>query len=56
MDVLKPINLSTKELDETELLTRVEMGKLWATYVGNRMSSNIARTNILKHYWKMVQP
>ncbi|MFK9093627.1 DUF3231 family protein [Bacillus salipaludis] len=41
MDVLKPINLSTKELDETQPLTSVEMGKLWATYVGNSMSSQI---------------
>ncbi|MDP4083467.1 MAG: DUF3231 family protein [Bacillota bacterium] len=41
MDVLKPINLSTSELDETQPLTAVEIGKLWATYVGNSMSSQI---------------
>lgn len=41
MDVLKPINLSTKELDETQPLTVLEMSKLWATYVGNSMSSHI---------------
>ncbi|HYK74746.1 MAG TPA: DUF3231 family protein [Pseudoneobacillus sp.] len=41
MDVIKPINLSTKELDEIQPLTSVEMGKLWATYVGNSMSSQI---------------
>ncbi|HLO12729.1 MAG TPA: DUF3231 family protein [Pseudoneobacillus sp.] len=41
MDVLKPINISTKELDETQPLTSVEMAKLWATYVGNSMTSQI---------------
>jgi hypothetical protein len=41
MDVLKPINLSTNELDETHPLTSVEMGKLWATYTGNSMSIQI---------------
>lgn len=41
MDIIKPINLNTKELDETKPLTSVEMAKLWATYVGNSMSSQI---------------
>jgi hypothetical protein len=41
MDVLKPINLSTKELGGSQPLTAVEMAKLWATYVGNSMSSQI---------------
>ncbi|MFJ5716894.1 DUF3231 family protein [Neobacillus sp. NPDC093127] len=41
MDILKPINLSTKEFDETQPLTSVEMGKLWATYFGNSMTSQI---------------
>lgn len=41
MDIIKPINLSTKELDETKPLTSVEMAKLWATYAGNSMSSQI---------------
>nr|WP_232329057.1 MULTISPECIES: DUF3231 family protein [Metabacillus] len=41
MDILKPINLSTKELDESQSLTSVEMGKLWATYNGNSMSIQI---------------
>jgi hypothetical protein len=41
MDVMKPINLSTNELDESQPLTSVELGKLWATYMGNSMSSKI---------------
>ncbi|MDZ5472249.1 DUF3231 family protein [Bacillus sp. 31A1R] len=41
MDVLKPINLSSKELDENQPLTTVEMGKLWATYIGNSMSGQL---------------
>ena len=48
MDVLKPIQLSTKELDETQPLTSVEMGKLWATYTGNSMSIQIL-TYFLQH-------
>lgn len=43
MDIIKPINFSTKEMDETQPLTSVEMGKLWVTYVGNSMSSQILR-------------
>ncbi|QCJ45198.1 DUF3231 family protein [Bacillus sp. S3] len=41
MDIMKPINLTTQELDESHSLTSVEMGKLWVTYVGNSMSSQI---------------
>jgi hypothetical protein len=41
MDIMKPINLSTNELDETQPFTVVEIGKLWATYIGNSMSSQI---------------
>ncbi|MGJ7913146.1 DUF3231 family protein [Neobacillus sp. LXY-1] len=41
MDVMKPILLSTPELDESQPLTSLEMGKLWATYTGNSMSSQI---------------
>jgi hypothetical protein len=48
MDVLKPIQLSTKELDETQPLTTVEMGKLWVTYTGNSMSIQIL-TYFLQH-------
>ncbi|MED1466933.1 DUF3231 family protein [Bacillus salipaludis] len=48
MDVIKPIDLSSKALDENQPLTSVEMGKLWATYVGNSMSSQIL-TYFLQH-------
>jgi len=41
MDIMKPINLSTNELDESQPLTSVEMAKLWATYFGNSMSTQI---------------
>lgn len=41
MDVLKPIELSTPDLNETQPLTTVEMGKLWTTYMGNSMSTQI---------------
>lgn len=41
LNVMKPLNLSTKELDESQPLTVFEMGKLWATYMGNSMSSQI---------------
>jgi len=41
MNVMKPINLSAKELNETQPLTSSEIGKLWATYIGNTMSSHI---------------
>lgn len=43
MDVIKPIHLSSKELDETQSFTTVEIGKLWVTYVGNSMSSQILK-------------
>ena len=41
MDVIKPIDFSSKAFDENQPLTSVEMGKLWATYVGNSMSFQI---------------
>nr|WP_232337097.1 DUF3231 family protein [Lysinibacillus timonensis] len=41
MNVIKPLNLSTQQLDESQSLTVVEMGKLWTTYMGNSMSSQI---------------
>ncbi|RDU38892.1 hypothetical protein DRW41_04870 [Neobacillus piezotolerans] len=41
MDVISPIHLSTKELSESQPLSSVEMGKLWATYTGNSMSIQI---------------
>ncbi|WP_010094743.1 DUF3231 family protein [Ornithinibacillus scapharcae] len=40
-NVMKPLNLSTREQDESQPLTVVEMGKLWTTFVGNSMSSQI---------------
>lgn len=43
IDIIKPINLNTDELDETQPLTSVEMGKLWATYTGSSMSLQILR-------------
>lgn len=41
MNVMKPINLSTQELSQSQPLTTVEMGKLWTTYMGNSMSIQI---------------
>ncbi|PMC34535.1 hypothetical protein CJ195_23010 [Bacillus sp. UMB0899] len=41
MNVIKPLNINTKILDETQPLTTFEMGKLWATYMGNSMSIQI---------------
>lgn len=41
MDVLMPIHISSEKLNEEQLLSSVEMGKLWATYTGNSMSIQI---------------
>ncbi|WP_328040855.1 MULTISPECIES: DUF3231 family protein [Niallia] len=41
MDILKPLELNQVKIDETNSLTSVEMGKLWATYIGNSMTSQI---------------
>jgi hypothetical protein len=41
MEMLKPINLSSKKLSPDQPLTSIELGKLWATYVGNSMSNRI---------------
>ena len=41
MNVIKPLNISPKDLDESQPLTTFEMGKLWATYMGNSMSIQI---------------
>ncbi|MCM3728394.1 DUF3231 family protein [Neobacillus cucumis] len=41
MNVMKPLNIISKDLDETQPLTSFEMGKLWATYMGNSMSIQI---------------
>lgn len=48
MNVLKPLNINPKILDETHPLTSFEMGKLWATYMGNSMSIQIL-SYFLKH-------
>ncbi|WP_237389663.1 DUF3231 family protein [Bacillus sp. USDA818B3_A] len=41
MNVMKPLNIAPKILDETQPLSSFEMGKLWATYMGNSMSIQI---------------
>ncbi|MBU8878856.1 DUF3231 family protein [Bacillus sp. FJAT-29790] len=41
MNVMKPLNLNPKISDENKSLTTFEMGKLWATYMGNSMSIQI---------------
>lgn len=41
MDIMEPINLSSIELDESQPFTSMEMAKLWATYMGNSMSTQI---------------
>jgi len=38
---LKPLDINPKILSETQPLTTFEMGKLWATYMGNSMSIQI---------------
>jgi Protein of unknown function (DUF3231) len=41
MYTLKPIKLTSNKTNTTEPLTSVEMGKLWATYMGNSMAKCI---------------
>ena len=41
METIKPIKIRSTKLNTTEKLTSAEMGKLWATYVGNSMSKCI---------------
>jgi hypothetical protein len=48
MDLIKPINISSDKLAPENPFTAVEMGKLWATYVGNSMSHKILQY-FLKH-------
>jgi hypothetical protein len=50
MDIMKPINISSSRLSPDNPFTAVEMGKLWATYVGNSMSNRI-----LKYFLKHVE-
>lgn len=47
-NVMKRLHLSTSEQDESQPLTVVEMGKLWTSYMGNSMSSQII-TYFLQH-------
>ena len=39
METIKPIKIGSKKTSVKEKLTAPEMGKLWATYMGNSMSS-----------------
>ncbi|MGA9225880.1 MAG: DUF3231 family protein, partial [Mesobacillus sp.] len=48
MTSLQPINFDTAKMNPTEKFTSVEMAKLWATYMGNSMSSVILR-HFLQH-------
>lgn len=44
MDTIKPIKINTRKANEaieSELLTSAEIGKLWATYMGNSMSKYV---------------
>lgn len=41
MNVMKPLNFSSNTGDESQALTTMEVGKLWATYMGNSMSIQI---------------
>jgi hypothetical protein len=50
MELMKPINISSTKLSPDNPFTAVEMGKLWATYVGNSMSNKI-----LKYFLKHVE-
>lgn len=50
MDTIKPIKVGSAKTDVKEELTAAEMGKLWATYMGNSMSKCI-----LKYYLQHVE-
>jgi hypothetical protein len=50
MDLIKPINIKVDKLSPDQPLTAVEMGKLWATYVGNSMTKGI-----LQYFLKNVK-
>lgn len=41
MDTIKPIKINSYKTDPHEPLTSAEMGKLWATYMGNSMAKCI---------------
>lgn len=48
MKTIRPIKLGSYKTDTTEKLTSAEMGKLWATYMGNSMGKCII-SYFLKH-------
>lgn len=48
--IMQPIKLSSYKTSTSEKLTSAEMGKLWATYMGNSMSKCI-----LKYYLQHVE-
>lgn len=50
MQTIKPIKLGSNKTDITEKLTSAEMGKLWATYMGNSMAKCI-----LSYYLQHVE-
>ncbi|MET3698705.1 uncharacterized protein DUF3231 [Bacillus oleivorans] len=50
MTTIKPIKLSSNKTNTTEKLTSAEMGKLWATYMGNSMAKCI-----LSYYLQHVE-
>jgi hypothetical protein len=50
MDLMKPINISSDKLSPDQPFTAIELGKLWATYLGNSMSNRI-----LSYFLKNVE-
>ncbi|MDP4083684.1 MAG: DUF3231 family protein [Bacillota bacterium] len=48
MEIIKPIKIASRKTSPNEKLTAAEMGKLWATYMGNSMSTRIL-TYYLQH-------
>ncbi|WP_462409845.1 DUF3231 family protein [Neobacillus sp. Marseille-QA0830] len=50
MDLIKPININASKLTPDNPMTAVEVGKMWATYVGNSMSNRI-----LSYYLRNVE-
>ncbi|WHY69373.1 DUF3231 family protein [Neobacillus sp. SuZ13] len=50
MKTIKPIKLNSYKIDTNENLTSAEMGKLWATYMGNSMGKSI-----LSYYLQHVE-
>jgi Protein of unknown function (DUF3231) len=50
MDLIKPINISSDKLSPDQPFTAIELGKLWATYLGNSMSNRI-----LSYFLKNVE-